>query len=208
MPIGNLVAAVNMDMPILLYDFTDVIAFGASHSSLQQVAANAAKQVGLTLTPDPMPDQAIFTRTDHYRFVQQGVPSISLATGWNTPAGKGEGGKVFNEFLERHYHKPSDDLNLPIDYNAGARFARVNYLIARGATDADARPTWNTATSSEACSVRASRAIAAALVLGLTAPSSRTIRLRPSTTRTSGPRSRPWSSSGASSTLTPQSWWR
>ncbi len=38
-PIGNLVAAVNMDMPILLYDFTDVIAFGASHSSLQQVAA-------------------------------------------------------------------------------------------------------------------------------------------------------------------------
>ncbi len=43
-----------------------------------------------------MPDQAIFTRTDHYRFVQQGVPSISLATGWNTPAGKGEGGKVFN----------------------------------------------------------------------------------------------------------------
>lgn len=142
-PIGNLVAAVNMDMPILLYDFTDVIAFGASHSSLQQVAANAAKQVGLTLTPDPMPDQAIFTRTDHYRFVQQGVPSISLATGWNTPAGKGEGGKVFNEFLERHYHKPSDDLNLPIDYNAGARFARVNYLIARGATDADARPTWN-----------------------------------------------------------------
>ena len=142
-PSGSLVGAVNIDMPILLYDFTDVIAFGATHSSLGQVVADAAKQIGLTLTPDPVPDEAVFTRSDHYRFVQQGVPAISLATGWNTPAGAGEGGKVFGAFLAQHYHKPSDDLNLPIDYNAGARFARVNYLIARGIADADAKPTWN-----------------------------------------------------------------
>ncbi len=142
-PASSLIGAVNIDMPILLYDFTDVIAFGATHSSLQQVVTDAAKQAGLTVTPDPMPDEAIFTRSDHYRFVQQGVPAIFLSTGWNTPAGAGEGGKVFNGFLAQHYHRPSDDLNLPIDYNAGARFARVNYLIARGIADADAKPTWN-----------------------------------------------------------------
>jgi hypothetical protein len=142
-PVGNLVAAVNIDMPILTYDFADVIAFGANHSSLQELTAAAAARVGVTLSPDPMPDQALFTRSDHYRFVQQGIPSIFLSTGWNTPAGVGEGGKAFNTFLESHYHRPSDDLNLPIDYDAGAKFARVNLEILTGIANADARPRWN-----------------------------------------------------------------
>ncbi|MGE3840450.1 MAG: M28 family metallopeptidase [Vicinamibacterales bacterium] len=142
-PLQAITAAVNIDMPVLLYDFTDVVAFGANHSSMQAAVASAAKQVGLTLTPDPMPDQALFTRSDHYRFVQQGVPSIFLSTGWNTKAGPGEGGKVFESFLASHYHKPSDDLNLPVNYEAGARFATVNYLIARELADADAPARWN-----------------------------------------------------------------
>jgi len=136
-------AAVNIDMPVLLYDFTDIVAFGANHSSMETVVAAAARQIGLTLTPDPMPDQALFTRSDHYRFVQQGVPAIFLSTGWNTKAGAGEGGKVFGSFLAEHYHKPSDDLALPINYEAGARFATVNYLIARELANADARARWN-----------------------------------------------------------------
>lgn len=143
-PIRSMTAAVNIDMPILLYDFTDVIAFGANHSSMQKIVEGAVAQAGLTLTPDPMPDQALFTRSDHYRFVQQGVPAIFLSTGWNTKAGPGEGGKVFGNFLAQHYHKPSDDLNLPIDYAAGARFALVNYLIARELANDAARPQWNT----------------------------------------------------------------
>jgi Zn-dependent M28 family amino/carboxypeptidase len=142
-PMQNIVAAVNLDMPVLLYDFTDVIAFGAQHSSLQQVLEAALARVGLTLTPDPIPDQALFTRSDHYNFVQQGVPSIFLMTGWNTAAGPGEGGKVFLEFLTTHYHRPSDDVERPIDYAAGAKFAHVNYLIAREIANADARPRWN-----------------------------------------------------------------
>jgi hypothetical protein len=142
-PAAGLVAAVNLDMPVLLYDFADVIAFGAQHSSLQQVVESALKGAELTLTPDPMPEQAIFTRSDHYRFVEQGVPSIFLSTGWNTSAGAGEGGKVFQEFLATTYHRPSDDLAQPIDFEAGAKFARVNYEILKAIADADARPAWN-----------------------------------------------------------------
>jgi hypothetical protein len=142
-PIEDVVAAVNLDMPVLLYDFTDVIAFGAQHSSLQQVLETALAGASLALTPDPIPAQALFTRSDHYSFVQRGVPSIFLMTGWNTPAGAGEGGKVFMDFLGTHYHRPSDDLNLPVDYAAGAKFAYVNYLIAREIANAADRPRWN-----------------------------------------------------------------
>jgi Zn-dependent M28 family amino/carboxypeptidase len=134
---------VNLDMPVLLYDFTDVIAFGAQHSSLQQVLETTLARADLTLTADPIPEQALFTRSDHYNFVRRGVPSIFLMTGWNTPAGAGEGGKVFMDFLSTHYHRPSDDLTRPIDYDAGARFAYVNYLIAREIANAAGRPRWN-----------------------------------------------------------------
>ena len=142
-PRNAIVAAVNLDMPVLLYEFTDVIAFGAEHSTLKRVLESALKDANLTLTPDPMPEQGIFTRSDHYRFVQQGVPSILLATGWNSTSGAGEGGKVFQRFLADTYHQPSDDVSQPIDYRAGARFAEVNYRIVKAIANDDTRPAWN-----------------------------------------------------------------
>ena len=90
-----------------------------------------------------MPDEAIFTRSDHYNFVRQGIPSIFLATGWNSTNGAGEGGKAFLNFLATTYHRPSDDLNQAIDYRAGARFADVNYRIVKTIADASSRPRWN-----------------------------------------------------------------
>ena len=74
-PLGSIVANVNLDMPILTYEFADVIAFGADHSDMKTSVAKAAKKIGLELSPDPMPDQALFTRSDHYSFVKQGIPA-------------------------------------------------------------------------------------------------------------------------------------
>jgi hypothetical protein len=66
------------------------------------------------------------------------VPSVFLLTGFENG-----GREAFTSFLKDHYHKPSDDLALPIDYAAGAKFAAINYEIAREIADADAAPTWN-----------------------------------------------------------------
>lgn len=136
-PKAAMAANVNLDMPVLTYSFTDVIAFGADRSTMAPIIAEAAAKRGVRLIPDPMPEQGLFTRSDHYRFVEQGVPSVFLMTGF------GNGGdKAFPAFLQTHYHKPSDDLRLPIDYAAGARFAAVNFEIARALADAPERPRW------------------------------------------------------------------
>jgi Zn-dependent M28 family amino/carboxypeptidase len=137
-PKAGIAADVNLDMPILLYDFQDVIAFGADRSTIGPAVARAAGRVGITLSADPMPEEGLFTRSDHYRFVEQGVPSVFLMTGF-----KNGGEKGFKDFLATHYHKPNDDLNQPINYEAGARFALVNYQIARELADMPARPAWN-----------------------------------------------------------------
>ena len=136
-PKANIAANVNLDMPILLYPFTDVVAFGADRSTLGPAVAKAAGRVGIALSGDPLPDEGLFTRSDHYRFVEQGVPSVFLMTGFQNG-----GEKAFKDFLATNYHKPSDDLKLPIDYAAAAKFALVNYEIARELADAPARPVW------------------------------------------------------------------
>ena len=142
-PIDRMAGLVNLDMPLLLYDFGDVIAFGAEHSTLGDAVAEAAGAFGVTLTPDPFPEQNIFVRSDHYRFVQQGVPAVFLVTGTTSMDGETDTQGIFEGFLKDHYHMPSDDLNLPIDYRAAARFTRINARIGEIVGNQRERPRWH-----------------------------------------------------------------
>lgn len=136
-PKTALVGNVNLDMPILSYDFTDVVAFGAERSSIGEAAARAAPRAGVKLVPDHRPQMNLFTRSDHYRFVEQGVPSVFLMTG----PGAG-GNEAWDRFFAERYHKPTDDMGQPLNFTAAARFAQVNYQIARELADAPERPKW------------------------------------------------------------------
>lgn len=140
---GSMVANVNLDMPILTYEFADVIAFGANHSSLQASVANAAQNIGITLSPDPWPEQALFTRSDHYSFVKQGVPSVFLVPGLKSADPDVDASKVFGTFLSAHYHKPSDDFNQPFNWDAATKFTEVNYQIGKTLANDTQTPHWN-----------------------------------------------------------------
>jgi hypothetical protein len=136
-PLRQIAGAVGLDMPLLLYPFTDVIAFGANHSSFGELVAGAVAPMKIELAPDPMPEQGVFTRSDHYPFVKQGIPAVFLVTG---QANGGE--KIWHEFLGGAYHSPNDDLAQKIDWQAGIRFAEANYRIIRAMADADTPPRW------------------------------------------------------------------
>lgn len=69
MPLERIVAAIDLDMPLLLYDFTNAVAYGAGHSNLEGVFQKAGAAMGVRLSPDPMPEQAIFVRSDYYAMV-------------------------------------------------------------------------------------------------------------------------------------------
>ena len=139
-PKESLVANVNLDMPIITYKFSDIIVFGAPRSTLGPIVERAAAGIGVTISPDPLPDEGLFVRSDHYRFVQQGIPTVFL---WPGMAGPGKEG--VERFLADNYHKPSDELvqTPAIDWESGVRFIDVNYRIAREIADADVRPLWN-----------------------------------------------------------------
>lgn len=137
-PLASIAANVDLDMPILLFDFTDVVAFGADRSGVGPAVRRAAERMNIALSPDTIPEEGIFTRSDHFRFVEVGVPAVYLMTGF------ANGGEAFHRgFLAGCYHHPCDDLSQAIRYDAGAKFARLNYEITRELADADARPLWN-----------------------------------------------------------------
>jgi hypothetical protein len=133
----RIVGNVNLDMPVLTYDFQDVVAFGSDRSNIADAVASAAEEMGMTLSPDPFPEQGVFTRSDHFRFVEIGVPSVFLATGF---ANGGE--EAWNEHFAKNYHRPSDDMANDLDFAAAARFADVNYRIAMTLANRDERPLW------------------------------------------------------------------
>jgi len=136
-PADQIVAAIDLDMPVLLYDFSDVVAYGASHSTLEAAFRAAGAAMNVAVSPDPMPEQSIFVRSDHYAMAKVGVPAVMLATGM------ANGGQAaWGTFLTTQYHHPSDDLSQPIHWQAGARFAELNYRAVRALADAAEPPRW------------------------------------------------------------------
>ncbi len=142
-PVMKMVANVNLDMPLILYPFADVIAFGSTHSTLGPIVERAAAKIDISLSEDPMPEQALFTRSDHYSFVKAGIPSVFLMTGFKSKDENVDGGAVFKDFLKNHYHQHSDQTDLPIRYDVAAEFAKVNMMIGLEIANQAEKPKWN-----------------------------------------------------------------
>jgi Zn-dependent M28 family amino/carboxypeptidase len=136
-PLASVAAAVDLDMPVPLYRFTDVVAFGAPHSTVARTVTAAGATMGIGVSPDPMPEQSVFVRSDHYPLARRGVPAILLFTGY------GGGGKpVWDQFFANRYHDVGDDLTQPILWDQLARYAELNARIARRLADDPQRPRW------------------------------------------------------------------
>jgi Zn-dependent M28 family amino/carboxypeptidase len=140
---GKLVADVNLDCLLMLYPPRDVVAYGAEHSSLGRVVQRAASLVGLTLSPDPWPEQRLFVRSDQYSFVRHGVPSVFIVPGFTSADPKRDGAAIMREWLKSVYHTPKDDATQPMDLEGGARLVRANVATAWLLADEEARPAWN-----------------------------------------------------------------
>jgi len=49
----------------------------------------------------------------------------------------------FADFISKHYHQPSDEASLSINYEAGAVFTTVNFNIGNEIANSKNRPHWN-----------------------------------------------------------------
>jgi len=118
-----------------------VVGFGAEHSNLGRVFEDVTAATGNIVTPDPMPDENAFVRSDHYAFVKKGVPALMLLGG---PAGDVSMWiPRARKWLETDYHSPSDTIKPDWDWTGPQTLARVGIIIGLRVANADTMPVWN-----------------------------------------------------------------
>lgn len=140
--VRHFAANLNVDMPLFPVPVRSVIAWGAEHTTLGRLAAARAAKAGFSLTPDPMPAETIFVRSDQYPFVQSGVPALYLSSGQQPVDPAVDLAGLWGKHLRERYHKPSDDLNQPIDWPSAGAFAGLLTDLMRDIANDPQAPAW------------------------------------------------------------------
>ncbi|MBO0938283.1 M28 family peptidase [Fibrella sp. HMF5335] len=141
-PKASIVANLCLDMPFFFHPLLDIVPYGSEHSSMKGAVESAAQFVGVQIAKDPIPEQAVFMRSDHFSFVRQGIPAIYIKSG-STTGDDRDGTKLNLDWRATIYHTPQDDMNQPFDWSAAARHVQLQFLIGYLTAQADIRPVWN-----------------------------------------------------------------
>ena len=141
-PKSSLVANMSLDMPFLYHPLLDIVPYGAEHSSLNDAITAATNHMGIEIGPDPIPEQVLFIRSDHYSFVRQGIPALFIKSGFET-GDERDGGAMNSAFRTERYHTPNDEIDQGFDFGAGVSHAQVNFLTGYYVAMEEDRPNWN-----------------------------------------------------------------
>jgi Zn-dependent M28 family amino/carboxypeptidase len=142
-PMSQIAANVNMDGVSVLYDFRDIVPLGAEHSSIGSIVNQVAQHFALEVSPDPLPEEVFFIRSDQYSFVRQGVPAVAITGGFKAVDPKINGKDVSLEWERTRYHTPKDDMQQPLNLDAAAKLTRVDFAVGYSIAQEDNRPAWN-----------------------------------------------------------------
>lgn len=133
------VAVLNMDQLRPLYPLTILTTLGLDDSTLGQDVRDVATPMGIEVRADHEPQRNLLRRTDHWPFMQRGVPAVSFLFGFD-PGGEAEA--RYHDWYARRYHAPQDDMSTPIDFDAQDKFHRFYFALTEKVANADAGPQW------------------------------------------------------------------
>ena len=144
-PLKRIAAILNMDVMNLYGKTRDVSALGLDQSSLGAVFTRAAAAEGLRVSVNR--DALIrggYFRSDHFPFARAGIPGTSLENGLDyVGQAPGYGEEKKNEYTDKRYHQPSDEVLPSFKYDGAAQQLRVIVRTAVAVADAPTQPEWN-----------------------------------------------------------------
>lgn len=142
-PARSIVANVNVDgAPGIYYAMKDVVSMGSEHSSLGKTVEESARVLGYSISPDPMPEEVNFIRSDQYSFVLRGIPAVEISDGVKAVDPKIDGVAVQKKWLLTRYHTPLDNMEQPMDLESAAKAAQLNFLVGYRVAQEEQAPVW------------------------------------------------------------------
>ncbi|GAB4248284.1 MAG: M28 family metallopeptidase [Ekhidna sp.] len=142
-PLEKTVAVINTDAAHATQPMRIAVNVLMGHSDMDSVVLSTAKEIGREIIPDPTPQIGAFHRSDHYPFVQKGIPAV-WAVGGADPM-RGDSAKamqIIYDYGPNKYHQVTDEYyegflmgNITLD-------ATHNLLIGHQLATGNIWPNW------------------------------------------------------------------
>lgn len=138
-PKERMVANLNLDQLRPIFPLKTLTTLALEDSTLGDSVREVAGNMEIKIQPDPEPERNLLRRSDHWNFMQIGVPAVGFIFGYEN--GTPEEAIYRRWYLER-YHSPADDLKQPWDPAAAAKFNDFFGKVVENLADAAQRPSW------------------------------------------------------------------
>jgi Zn-dependent M28 family amino/carboxypeptidase len=127
---GQISLDLNFDMILPIGIPRSVSLGGAERNDFWPTVQAVGKAFDLELLPDPNPGAGGYYRSDHFSLSRAGIPAFSIDQGdlfeghdeaWGLAQDK--------DFVEHHYHQPSDEYHADWDFRGNAKLARFGFVL-------------------------------------------------------------------------------
>jgi Zn-dependent M28 family amino/carboxypeptidase len=129
-PAGKIALDLNYDNVQPLGAAEEVEVAGAERTTFYPWVQATAKEFRLAIRPDARPEAGHFYRSDHFSLARVGIPSFSINEGMKFKGHDEAWGIAQNkEFVEKHYHQPSDEYRPEMDFTGDSAMARFGFAL-------------------------------------------------------------------------------
>ncbi|HWY22947.1 MAG TPA: M28 family peptidase [Candidatus Acidoferrum sp.] len=154
-PVGKITLDLNYDDVKPLGAPEEVQVSGAERTTFYPSVEATAKEFRLAIRPDALPEAGHFYRSDHFSLARVGIPSFSISEGMKFK-GHTEAWGIEQErdYVEKHYHQPSDEYHPEMDFVGDSAMARFGFALGWEAASLPKRIEWQKGDEFEAARLK------------------------------------------------------
>jgi hypothetical protein len=133
----RIAADINLDQLRPIFPLKLLTVHAIDTTTLGADVRAVAAAMSIAVQRDPEPERNLLRRADQWPFLQAGIPATAFVFGYK-PGTKSEA--IYRQWYKTGYHKPQDDLDQLMDWQAAADFNRFFYALVARVANGPERP--------------------------------------------------------------------
>jgi Zn-dependent M28 family amino/carboxypeptidase len=157
-PVGKVTLDLNYDAIAPIGDPEEIEVSGAERTTFYPQVEKTAQKYGLAIREDAQPEAGHYYRSDHFSLARVGIPSFSISEGMKFKGHDEAWGRAqAKDYVEHHYHQPSDEYRPEMDFTGLAKVAQFGYDLGLQAASQPALVQWQSGDEFEPARKKAGR---------------------------------------------------
>ncbi|MDQ1405454.1 MAG: hypothetical protein QOG55_1083 [Acidobacteriaceae bacterium] len=127
-PVEKVTLDLNYDAVAPIGDPEEIEVSGAERTTFYPQVEKTAQKYGLAIREDAQPGAGHYYRSDHFSLARVGIPSFSISEGVKFKGHDEAWGRAqAKDYVEHHYHQPSDEYRPEMDFTGLGKVAQFGY---------------------------------------------------------------------------------